>query len=108
MTRSKQYIPLDALGYPDYLAHRYGRVLSLKASEPRAITPARHNKSGRLMVHLVPAGGGRPKAVALARLILTAFGRPSPKGRGYEPVHRNGDHEDCRLANLSWATLPQK
>lgn len=95
-------VPLESMGFPGYVATRAGAVLSLKyGPKPKPLKPGRHNKSGRLMVQLY-GGKGRGQRVALARLILTAFGQPSPKGRGYEPHHRNGDTDDCRLANLRW------
>lgn len=93
---------LDDLGCPNYAVTRDGRVYSITSGKFVRLKPFPHSKSGRPTVEVWDREGRRRK-YALARLILTAFGRPSPGGRGYEPRHKNGDITDCRLANLEWA-----
>jgi hypothetical protein len=103
-------VTLDPLGYPGYVATRDGRVLTLRAAtDPRPLKPYPHPRSGNMTVALVTRDGRR-RVSALARLILTAFGRPSPKGLGFVVRHKNGDKTDCRLVNLAWRTkvLPDK
>ena len=100
---SQSSASLDALGFPGYIALKNGSVLSVRRSTtPRILATCPHPKSGRLMVQMMGADG-KTHGMPLARLILNAFGRPSPAGRGFEPLHRNGDTADCRLANLRWA-----
>lgn len=65
------------------------------------LKPYIHPKTRRPTVGLRDRDG-KYRRMALARLILEAFGKPSPKGRRFEPTHRNGDVTDCRLENLFW------
>lgn len=96
-------VALDSLKFPGYIALKNGSILTVKRSTtPKILATSPHSKSGRMMVQMM-GGDGKMHGVQLARLILTAFGRPSPAGRGYEPLHGNGDITDCRNSNLRWA-----
>lgn len=94
-------VSLTDLGFANHTATRSGDVYSAAVGgELRKIKPWPHQTSGRYMVTLMTAG--RRRTFTLARLILEAFGRPSPGGRGYVPAHRNGDMADHRDENLEW------
>ncbi len=96
-TRSS--VALDALGFPGYVALRTGHVMSLKHSvTPKILATAPNSKSGRPMVQM--SKDGKPTGRPLARLILTAF--CGARSMAWEPHHRNGDVNDCRLTNLRW------
>jgi hypothetical protein len=94
-------VGLAETGFPNHTVTRSGEVYSAAVGgQLRKLRPWRHQTSGRYMVTLMREG--RRRTFTLARLVLGAFGRPSPGGRGYVPAHRNGDPSDHRDENLEW------
>lgn len=91
-------VALDPLGFPGYLALRAGHVMSVKSQIPKILSTTPNSKSGRPMVQM--SRGGKPTGRPLARLILTAF--TGARSLAWEPHHRNGDINDCRIVNLRW------
>lgn len=74
-----------------YSVSNMGRIYSWFSG--RLISP-RKNYRGAAQVSL------RGTNHILAALVLVTFGQPKPSGAVV--AYKNGDHSDCRLANLSW------
>lgn len=92
-----------APGYPDYAISSCGRVAR---SSPRASWGPPGCLLRPVSVHaylqVSPMQAGRPRPVAIHRLVALAFlGDPEP---GQEVAHNDGSGTNNHLPNLRWAT----
>lgn len=84
---------------PGYFASSHARI---RRGEHKILNPWAHRPTGKLQVHIVKR---HPTSAMVARLIGEVF-CPSfhPKLR---PTYRDGDHTNCRPANLKWVSVAQ-
>lgn len=96
-------------GYGDlkdsYFVTPSGQVLSARRGGKARTLAACPNGDGYLQC-VVYRKDGTKRAVAIAPLVLKAFGPPCP-GAGYTVDHINGIKTDNRVKNLRWLPRPK-
>jgi DNA-binding Xre family transcriptional regulator len=101
-----EYRDIGPLGFPGYEVGDDGSVWTSRAGERKQLRPATNSGSTVRQVVLQSAAGSKTRAVA--RLVLTAFGRPAPDGKKSEPKYLDGDPANCSLPNLDWQPRRQR